>query len=131
MVGMSFVGLFVTCVNFLQRPCSLRYFHGTERDDVSIAHITISQAGALFSIENVFFCLFWLFCREFIHFLVPLLGPGGPLIEPVEEQSGSLIYTIQAYMPHESSEVSSNQPDGPMGSHRCPLDPLGPCRPTS
>ena len=23
-------------------------------------------------------------------------------------------------MPHESSEDSSNQPDGPMGSHRCP-----------
>ena len=31
---------------------------------------------------------------------------------------------IQAYMPHESSEDSSNQPDGPKGSLRCPLDPL-------
>ena len=37
---------------------------------------------------------------------------------------------IQAYMPYESSEVSSNQSDGTKGSHRCPLDPLGPCRPT-
>ena len=61
MVWMSFVGLFVTCVNFLQRPCSLRYFHGTERDDVSIAHINICQAGALFSIENVFFARFGYF----------------------------------------------------------------------
>ena len=37
---------------------------------------------------------------------------------------------IQAYMPYESSEVLSNQPDGRKGSHRCPFDPLGPCRPT-
>ena len=31
-------------------------------------------------------------------------------------------------MPHESSEDSSNQPDGPKGSPRCPppIDPLGP-----
>ena len=37
---------------------------------------------------------------------------------------------IQAYMPYGSSEVSSNQPDGTKGYNRCPLDPLGPCRPT-
>ena len=29
-------------------------------------------------------------------------------------------------MPHESSEDSSNQPDGPNGSLDAPLDPLGP-----
>ena len=34
------------------------------------------------------------------------------------------IWYIQAYMPHESSEDSSNQPNGPMGSHRCPPWPL-------
>ena len=64
------------------------------------------------------------------------LGPRGPLVLPlvecpsvrVQEKSGSQY--IQAYMPYESSEVSSNQPDGTKGSHRCPLDPLGPCRPT-
>ena len=33
---------------------------------------------------------------------------------------------IQVYMPHESSEDSSHQPDGPKGSTRYPLDPPGP-----
>ena len=48
---------------------------------------------------------------------VPFLGPGGPLVLPLvelytrpQEKSGSQY--IQAYMPYESSEVSSNQPDG-------------------
>ena len=36
---------------------------------------------------------------------------------------------IQAYMPYESWEDSSNQPYGPMGSPGCPLDPLGPPAP--
>ena len=49
---------------------------------------------------------------------------------PVRPRQFFWITYIQAYMPYESSEVSSNQPDGPMGSHRWPLDPLGPCRPT-
>ena len=74
MVWMSFIicfGLFVTCVNFLQRHCSLRYFHGTERDDVSIAHITISQAGALFSIENAFFAHFGYFVANLYTFWCP------------------------------------------------------------
>ena len=38
-----------------------------------------------------------------------------------EQKFGS---PIQAYMPHESSEDSSNQPDGPLGSHICPPWPL-------
>ena len=37
-----------------------------------------------------------------------------------QEKSGSL---IQRHMSHESSEDSSNQPDGPRGSPRCPLWP--------
>ena len=40
-----------------------------------------------------------------------------------QEKSGSQY--IQAYMPHESSEDSSNLPDGPMGSPRCPPWPTG------
>ena len=40
-----------------------------------------------------------------------------PLVSPRRKV---WITYIQAYMPHESSEDSSNQPDGPMGSHRCP-----------
>ena len=69
------------------------------------------------------------------------LGPRGPLVEPsilhpsrpvpsTRPQQFFLSSYIQAYMPYGSSEVSSNQPDGTKGSHRCPLDPLGPCRPT-
>ena len=63
------------------------------------------------------------------------LGPRGPLVEPSMStrpvpQQFFLSSYIQAYMPYGSSEVSSNQPDGTKGSHRCPLDPLGPCRPT-
>ena len=67
----------------------------------------------------------------------PFLGPRGPLVEPsifpsrpVRPQQFFQSSYIQAYMPYESSEVSSNQPDGTKGSHRCSLDPLGPCRPT-
>ena len=37
-----------------------------------------------------------------------------------------LITYIQAHMPYKSSEDSSNQPNGPMGSPRRPLDPLAP-----
>ena len=37
---------------------------------------------------------------------------------------------MQAYMPYESSEDSSNQPYGPIGSPRCPLDILGPLQPS-
>ena len=73
------------------------------------------------------------------------LGPRGPLVEPsnprppvpsVRNKFFQSSY-IQAYMPYESSEVSSNT-DGTKGSHRLPpltpwgpvglpLDPLGPC----
>ena len=41
-----------------------------------------------------------------------------PLVSP---QRKVWITYIQAYMPHESSEDSSNQPDGPMGSIDAPL----------
>ena len=61
------------------------------------------------------------------------LGPRGPLVLPLVElrtRYKNLDTYIQAYMPYESSEVLSNQPDGTKESHRCPLDPLGPCRPT-
>ena len=44
-----------------------------------------------------------------------------PLVSPRRKV---WITYIQAYMPHESSEDSSNQPDGPIGSHRCPPWPL-------
>ena len=53
-----------------------------------------------------------------------------PSTRPVRPRQFFQSSYIQAYMPYESSEVSSNQPDGTKGSHRCPLDPLGPCRPT-
>ena len=49
-----------------------------------------------------------------------------PLVSPRRKV---WITYIQAYMPHESSEDSSNQPDGPMGSHRCPPWPPGAPRP--
>ena len=51
------------------------------------------------------------------------LGPRGPLVlplvNPYELRNENLDTYIQAYMPHESSGDSSNQPDGPMGSPRC------------
>ena len=62
------LGFFVTCVNFLQRHCNLRYLHGTERDDVSIAHITICQAGALLSIKKRFFACFGYFVANLCTF---------------------------------------------------------------
>ena len=46
-----------------------------------------------------------------------------PLVSPRRKV---WITYIQAYMPHESSEDSSNQPYGPMGQLGCPLDPLRP-----
>ena len=50
------------------------------------------------------------------------LGPRGPLVlppmGPVRPALKIWITYIQAYMPHESSGDSSNQPDGPMGSPR-------------
>ena len=46
-----------------------------------------------------------------------------PLVSPSARKIW--ITYIQAYMPQESSEDSSNQPDGPMGSPKCPPWPLG------
>ena len=50
------------------------------------------------------------------------LGPRGPHGIPLSVSPSARkiwITYIQAYMPHESSEDSSNQPDGPMGSPKC------------
>ena len=57
------------------------------------------------------------------------LGPRGPRGIPVFISPSARkiwITYIQAYMPHESSEDSSNQPNGPMGSPRRLPNPLGP-----
>ena len=53
------------------------------------------------------------------------LGLRGPLVLPLVDpdirlpvRAKNFDTYIQAYMPHESSGDSSNQPDGPMGSPR-------------
>ena len=52
------------------------------------------------------------------------LGPRRPLVLPLVDPPARTyamkiwIQCIEAYMPHESSGDSSNQPDGPMGSPR-------------
>ena len=53
------------------------------------------------------------------HFLGPLKGPLVlPLVDPKTRGRALKIWItcLQAYIPYESSEDSSNQPDGPMGS---------------
>ena len=61
----------------------------------------------------------WPHLTAFSFFSV-FLGPRGPLVLPLSVRPALKIWTpcIQAYMPHESSGDSSNQPDGPMGSPR-------------
>ena len=52
---------------------------------------------------------------------VLFLGPRGPLVLPLVDpyvRNENLDTYIQAYMPHESSGDSSNQPIGHMGSPR-------------
>ena len=67
---------------------------------------------------------------------VVFLGPRGPhgiplSVRPLVCPSArkKWITYIQACMPHESSEDSSNQPDGPMGSPKCSPWPPGTPRP--
>ena len=55
---------------------------------------------------------------------------GGPINPSVRPYARKIWITyIKAYMPYESSESSSNQPDFPMGSPRRPFDTLGPPTP--
>ena len=60
--------------------------------------------------------------RHYLKRYKGFLGPRGPLVlpsmGPVRPALKIWITYIQAYMPHESSGDSSNQPDGPMGSPR-------------
>ena len=66
-------------------------------------------------------------CQEqiSIHYILSFLGPRGPLVLPLVNppartpvRAKNLDTYIQAYMPHESSGDSSNQPIGHMGSPR-------------
>ena len=93
-------------------------------DDISICFqkiiICSGQKGHERRVEIVVLLLFLIQgCRQKTVFL----GQRGPLVLPLVDSSGALkvwITYIQAYLPYESSAISSNQPDGPMGSHRCP-----------
>ena len=73
--------------------------------------------------ESTFFSKFFAFQTG--RFWAAFLGPRGPLVLPLvnpytrtSARAKNLDTYIQAYMPHESSGDSSNQPIGHMGSPR-------------
>ena len=117
----------------VKSSCSWRCIHSETLE----GRQQIEKYGTPICVEGLFWKMF-VWRSNDCYIPPPFLGPRGPLVEPsifpstrpVRPQQLFQSSYIQAYMPYESSEVSSNQPDGTKGSHRCPLDPLGPYRPT-
>ena len=122
------------CVNW--DSCRRFFFHWPASKIYQLPPLSNVPITESLSVLKLYFCLvfFSKFPKKsilaadgpyFLRLLQLFLGPRGPLVLPLVDpytrtpvRAKNLYTYIQAYMPHESSGDSSNQPIGHMGSPR-------------